>query len=57
MLDEVVEEQQPGASLNTLSLPELTRGDLYRVLTCKASNSNLSVPLAAAVTVDMSCEC
>ncbi|XP_063869214.1 nephrin-like [Scylla paramamosain] len=54
MLDEVVEEQQPGASLNTLSLPALTRGDLYRVLTCKASNSNLSVPLAAAVTVDMS---
>ncbi|XP_050721791.1 nephrin-like isoform X2 [Eriocheir sinensis] len=54
MLDDVVEEQKPGANLNTLTLPALTRGDLYRVLTCKASNSNLSVPLAAAVTMDMS---
>ncbi|XP_042243451.1 protein turtle-like isoform X2 [Homarus americanus] len=54
MLDDVSEEQRSDVTVNTLTLPPLTRNDLYRVLTCKASNSNLSVPLAAAVTIDMS---
>ncbi|XP_071550563.1 neural cell adhesion molecule 2-like [Panulirus ornatus] len=54
LLDDVIEEQSAQVTVNTLTLPALTRSDLYLVLTCKASNSNLSVPLAAAVTLDMS---
>ncbi|KAK4322891.1 hypothetical protein Pmani_006365, partial [Petrolisthes manimaculis] len=58
LLDDLSEESKKIAGeeavTNTLTLPSLTRDDLYRVLTCKASNSNLSLPLAATVTVDMS---
>ncbi|XP_069944593.1 protein turtle homolog B [Cherax quadricarinatus] len=54
LLDDVIEEQKTEYTVNTLTLPALTRDDLYRVFTCKASNSNLSVPLAAAVTIDLS---
>ncbi|XP_047494620.1 neural cell adhesion molecule 1-A-like [Penaeus chinensis] len=39
---------------NVLTLPNLTRQHLYRVLTCQTSNSNMSLPLAATVTLDMS---
>lgn len=56
LLDDVIEDQSAQVTVNTLTLPALTRSDLYLVLTCKASNSNLSVPLAAAVTIDMSCK-
>ncbi|XP_050702989.1 serine/arginine repetitive matrix protein 2-like [Eriocheir sinensis] len=54
LLDDVVEVRRGEITSNTLHLPSLTRNYLYRVLTCQASNSNLSVPVAATVTLDMS---
>ncbi|XP_076067139.1 neural cell adhesion molecule 1-B-like isoform X2 [Oratosquilla oratoria] len=54
MLDAHTEIRKGDISINTISIPALTRRDLYRVLTCQASNSNLSVPVSAAVTIDMS---
>ena len=43
-------------TVNKLTLPNLTRDHLYRVLTCQADNSNLTLPLAATVTLDLKCE-
>ncbi|XP_069935616.1 nephrin-like [Cherax quadricarinatus] len=54
LLDDVSEVRRGEVTSNTLHLPSLTRDYLYRVLTCQASNSNLSVPVAATVTLDMS---
>ncbi|XP_071532984.1 uncharacterized protein [Panulirus ornatus] len=54
LLDDVIEVRRGEMTSNTLRLSSLTRDYLYRVLTCQASNSNLSVPLAATVTLDMS---
>lgn len=41
---------------NSLTLKSLTRGDLERRLTCRASNSNGSHPVTASVTLDMTRE-
>ncbi|KAG7156007.1 Synaptogenesis protein syg-2-like 3 [Homarus americanus] len=54
LLDDVAEEVKGQVIRNILILPNLSRQHLYRVLTCQASNSNLSLPLAATVTLDMS---
>ncbi|XP_066943140.1 contactin-4-like [Macrobrachium rosenbergii] len=54
LLDDVAEEKLKEVTVNTLTLPSLSRGDLYKVFTCQASNSNISAALAAAVTLDMS---
>ncbi|XP_069160721.1 muscle M-line assembly protein unc-89 isoform X2 [Procambarus clarkii] len=54
LLDDLIEVKRGEVTSNSLTLPSLTRDFLYRVLTCQASNSNLSVPVAATVTLDMS---
>ncbi|XP_042886631.1 nephrin-like [Penaeus japonicus] len=54
LLDDDSEVKQGEITTNRLTIAALTRADLYRVLTCQASNSNLSTPVAAAVTLDMS---
>ncbi|XP_068246902.1 neural cell adhesion molecule 2-like isoform X3 [Palaemon carinicauda] len=54
LLDDISEVRRGDVTSNTLTIPALTRNDLYKVLTCQASNSNLSVPVAATVTLDMS---
>ncbi|XP_069981058.1 synaptogenesis protein syg-2 [Penaeus vannamei] len=54
LLDNVSEVKRGEVTTNTLTIAALTRADLYRVLTCQASNSNLSTPVAATVTLDMS---
>ncbi|XP_076059476.1 nephrin-like [Oratosquilla oratoria] len=53
LLDDVSEVMTDMVTTNTLTLPRLSREHLYRVLTCQATNSNLTAPLAAAVTIDM----
>nr|XP_045622514.1 hemicentin-1-like [Procambarus clarkii] len=53
LLDGVVDEVRGQVTHNLLTLPNLTRQHLHRVLTCRASNSNLTAPLAASVTLDM----
>ncbi|XP_066969200.1 neural cell adhesion molecule 2-like isoform X2 [Macrobrachium rosenbergii] len=54
LLDDVVETHNGDVAMNTLFLPNLSRQHLYRVLTCQAENSNMSLPRAATVTLDMS---
>ncbi|XP_042862043.1 uncharacterized protein LOC122247103 isoform X2 [Penaeus japonicus] len=56
LLDDSIETASGDVTRNVLKLPNLTRQHLYRVLTCQTSNSNMSLPLAATVTLDMSCE-
>ncbi|KAG7158651.1 Nephrin-like 7 [Homarus americanus] len=53
LLDDSSEERRGDVILNTLTLPTLTRADLYRVITCQAVNSKLSVPMAVSLTIDM----
>ena len=38
---------------NTLKIGPLTRSDLGTVLTCLATNNNISVPVSSRVTIDM----
>ncbi|XP_064109770.1 LOW QUALITY PROTEIN: uncharacterized protein LOC135217712 [Macrobrachium nipponense] len=38
---------------NTLVFPRLTREDLHRTLTCRASSANVTAPLTASVSLDM----
>ena len=38
---------------NQLTLPSLSKADLGSILTCQASNSNLSVPVSTSVKLDL----
>ena len=42
---------------NELILYELKREDLHSILTCQASNNNISVPVSTSVKLDMNCKC
>lgn len=41
---------------NELVLHELKREDLHSILTCQASNNNISVPVSTSVKLDMNCK-
>lgn len=41
---------------NELVINHLQRDDLMAVLTCQASNNNISLPTTATVTVDLNCK-
>ena len=42
---------------NVLTLGPLRRHHLHVVLTCEASNNNITTPISLAVAIDMSREC
>jgi len=44
------------ATVNTLTVPSLQRHHLHQSFACNAANSELAVPITAAVTVDMTCK-
>nr|XP_053641244.1 protein turtle-like [Cherax quadricarinatus]XP_053641245.1 protein turtle-like [Cherax quadricarinatus] len=54
LLDDLSESNSSQVTRNTLTLPNLSRHHLYRVITCRADNSNLTQPLHVSVTIDMS---
>ncbi|CAL4149715.1 unnamed protein product, partial [Meganyctiphanes norvegica] len=54
LLDDASEVSVGDVTRNTLQLPRLSRHHLHQVFTCQASNSNLTQPLATAVTLDLS---
>ncbi|XP_069165283.1 protein turtle [Procambarus clarkii] len=54
LLDAISETNSSQVTRNTLTLPNLTRHHLFRVITCRASNSNLTQASHASVTIDMS---
>jgi len=41
---------------NELIIYELKREDLHSILTCQASNNNISVPVSTSVKLDMNCK-
>ena len=41
---------------NTLSVPQVSREDLGAMLTCQASNNNISAPASSRVTIDLKCK-
>eukprot|EP00095_Tigriopus_kingsejongensis_P001267 maker-scaffold149_size310270-snap-gene-0.11 protein:Tk01267 transcript:maker-scaffold149_size310270-snap-gene-0.11-mRNA-1 annotation:"PREDICTED: uncharacterized protein LOC663132" len=53
LLDDVSEEVVKGKVVNSLRLIKLARNDLHSILTCQASNNNLSVPVSTSVKLDM----
>ncbi len=42
--------------VNELRLSQLSREDLHTILTCQATNNNISVPASTSVKLDMQCE-
>ena len=42
--------------VNELKLVQLRREDLHSILTCQATNNNLSIPASTSVKLDMHCE-
>jgi len=53
LLDAASESVLTGRVRNTLRLPNLSRSDQGMILTCQASNNNVSVPTSVAVAVEM----
>ena len=41
---------------NELILYDLKREDLHSILTCQATNNNISVPVSTSVKLDMNCK-
>ena len=58
LLDDVSEEVNEFESkvVNELRLVQLRREDLHSILTCQASNNNMSIPASTSVKLDMHCE-
>lgn len=53
VLDESVETREDGVTINRLTLPNVGRTHLHSRLICQASNTNLAMPLAKAVVLDV----
>ena len=56
LLDSTDSNQASFKTENELSLKDLKRSDLHSILTCQASNNNISVPVSTSVKLDMSCK-
>lgn len=53
LIDDVSEETGAEVTTNNITLMGLQRRHLLRVLTCRATNSNLTTALGTSVTIDM----
>ncbi|KAA0197863.1 hypothetical protein HAZT_HAZT003551 [Hyalella azteca] len=53
LLDDLSEDQRDDVTTNNLTVTGLSRHHLGKSLTCRASNTNLTKPLQASVTIDM----
>ena len=56
LLDDVSEYIEDGKVTNELKLVGLRRDDLHSILTCQATNNNISVPASTSVKLDMHCK-
>ena len=58
LLDDVSEEinEMESKVVNELKLIQLRREDLHSILTCQATNNNLSIPASTSVKLDMHCK-
>ena len=55
LVDGSYEEDQAGKTVNSLMIENLQRSDLHSILTCQASNNNISNPVSNSVKIDMHC--
>ncbi|KAG8192242.1 hypothetical protein JTE90_014100 [Oedothorax gibbosus] len=53
LVDETSTQTSQGYVRNELPLPKLHRSDLLMTYTCQATNTNLTVPVSASVTIDI----
>ncbi|GFR11065.1 uncharacterized protein TNCT_562692 [Trichonephila clavata] len=53
LVDETFSQTSQGYVRNELALPKLHRSDLLVTYSCQASNTNLTVPVSASVTIDI----
>ena len=56
LLDSSDSNQVSFKTENELILKDLQRDDLHSILTCQASNNNISVPVSTSVKLDMNCK-
>ena len=56
LLDGSYESSEPHKIINTLLIENLQRNDLHSILTCQASNNNISNPVSTSVKIDMHCK-
>ena len=56
LLDSSDNNQASFKTENELILKDLQRDDLHSILTCQASNNNISVPVSTSVKLDMNCK-
>lgn len=53
LLDGSYESSEPHKIINTILIENLQRSDLHSILTCQASNNNISNPVSTSVKIDM----
>ena len=56
LLDSSDNHLQDFKTENELILKDLSREDLHSILTCQATNNNISVPVSTSVKLDMNCK-
>jgi hypothetical protein len=56
LIDESYTTGPHGLVRNELNLRNLNRTDFMSILTCRASNTNLSEPVSSSVVLDMNCK-
>ena len=55
-MDGSYESSDPHKIVNSLLIENLQRRDLHSILTCQASNNNISNPVSTSVKIDMHCK-
>ena len=56
LIDSSFEKRFDQTVQNTLSIPQVSREDLGTMLTCQASNNNISAPASSRVTIGLKCK-
>uniref|UniRef100_T1L6C2 Ig-like domain-containing protein n=1 Tax=Tetranychus urticae TaxID=32264 RepID=T1L6C2_TETUR len=53
IIDDTYFMSDDGSSLNILHLPALKRDDLMMIVTCKATNNNITEPITRSIAIDL----
>ena len=55
LIDGSYDHEDGHKTVNTILIENLQRTDLHSILTCQASNNNISNPVSSSVKIDMHC--